>query len=61
MWTPTCSEQESKRANVTASRDVRSMAEHPAFNRRDEGSNPLRPTDRQQARGVAAAHPALNR
>ena len=50
-----------KPARVAFARDVRSMAGHPAFNRRDEGSTPLRPTTAQQARGVAEAHPALTR
>jgi hypothetical protein len=39
------SKQKVKQTNVIAPRDVRSMAGHPAFNRRDEGSNPSRPTE----------------
>jgi hypothetical protein len=45
MRTPKFSKQKSKQPNVIAPRDVRSMVEHPAFNRRDEGSSPSRPTD----------------
>lgn len=61
MWTPMFSKQELKRTDVTDRGTFAQLEGHPAFNRRDEGSSPLRPTARQQARGVAAAHPALTR